>query len=256
MDFDLTVLDIHKIIIVNDRKYINKKANYSPDIKYHELIFRPAGCSVLTIDDTSYKTFPFSVFYIPPDKYSSYSAFFKEPDIFIDIFFKADKPISDKPILIDVSNIKSIEQLFKKAYFKWIKRESGYRFDCISFLYQILSKLGKTNYIPEAKFSKIKPAINYIEDNYLKENISCKYLAELCKINYSYLDRLFKEKFDLSPKKYIIQLKINYARNLLESGVYSVSEAAEELHFSDVYFFSRQFKEYTGRTPSEYTKSK
>ena len=90
----------------------------------------------------------------------------------------------------------------------------------------------------------------------MKENISCKYLAELCKINYSYLDRLFKEKFDLSPKKYIIQLKINYARNLLESGVYSVSEAAEELHFSDVYFFSRQFKEYTGRTPSEYTKSK
>ena len=114
-------------------------------------------------------------------------------------------------------------------------------------LYKIFAELEKKNYIPESKFNKIKPALEYIEENFLSRNISCEFLAELCSISYSYLVRLFNEKYGVSPKRYIIQLKINYASDLLKSGQYSVSEVAEMSGFEDLYFFSRQFKEYIGK---------
>ena len=60
------------------------------------------------------------------------------------------------------------------------------------------------------------------------------------------------EKYGVSPKRYIIQLKINYACDLLKSGDYSVKETAEMSGFEDLYFFSRQFKEYMGMSPAKY----
>jgi len=92
----------------------------------------------------------------------------------------------------------------------------------------------------------------YIEEKFLTENISCEHLAELCGISYSYFQRIFSQKYGISPKRYIIQLKVNYASDLLKSGEYSVSQTAEMSGFDDLYFFSRQFKEYVGMSPQKY----
>jgi len=56
----------------------------------------------------------------------------------------------------------------------------------------------------------------------------------------------------MSPLKYIIQLKINHASDLLRLGRYSVGQVAELSGYESLYYFSRQFKEYTGITPSEF----
>ena len=58
----------------------------------------------------------------------------------------------------------------------------------------------------------------------------------------------------MPPKKYIIKKKIDYACELLLLGRYSVTEVAEMSNFSDVYYFSRQFKEYIGVSPTDYIK--
>ena len=70
----------------------------------------------------------------------------------------------------------------------------------------------------------------------------------------SYFQKLFKEIYGISPKKYIIQLKINHACDLLRLERYTVTQIAELCNFSDVYFFSRQFKEYMGITPTQFIK--
>ena len=57
-----------------------------------------------------------------------------------------------------------------------------------------------------------------------------------------------------NPKKYIIGLKMNYACELLRLERYTVTQVAELCRFSDVYFFSRQFKEYVGMTPTRFVK--
>ena len=108
----------------------------------------------------------------------------------------------------------------------------------------------KQNYIPQNQYDSIKPAIEYILANFLKSKISVPFLADKCNISEVYLKKLFVKKFGMSPIRYIIQLKINHACDLLRSGQYTVSRISELCGYDNVYFFSRQFKEYVGTSPT------
>ncbi len=79
-----------------------------------------------------------------------------------------------------------------------------------------------------------------------------KTAEDLCGISYSYLNRLFREKYNMPPKRYIIQMQLNYACDLLQTREYTVTQVAEMAGFSDICFFSRQFREYLGITPTEF----
>jgi AraC-like DNA-binding protein len=68
----------------------------------------------------------------------------------------------------------------------------------------------------------------------------------------SYFQKLFKEIHGISPKRYVIQLKINHACDLLRLERYSVAQIAEMCNFSDIYYFSKVFKAETGLSPREY----
>ena len=63
----------------------------------------------------------------------------------------------------------------------------------------------------------------------------------------------FEKLYGVTPIKYINALKLSRAKELLSSGMYSVSEAAYHSGFSDVSHFSRFFKEHVGVLPGEYT---
>ena len=93
-----------------------------------------------------------------------------------------------------------------------------------------------------------------IHNDFLKSELSLSTLAAASNMGESYFQKLFKEKYGVSPKRYIIQLKINHACDLLRLERYSVTQIAELCNFSDVYFFSRQFKEYMGITPTQFVK--
>ena len=128
----------------------------------------------------------------------------------------------------------------------WISKEDGYYFECISLINKIFSELQKRNYLSPELYSKIKPAIDEINKDFLSKDLSSAYLASVCDISESYLKKLFKKKFGVPPKRYIIQKKINYACELLLLGRYSINQIAELCNFSDVYYFSKQFKEQMG----------
>ena len=61
---------------------------------------------------------------------------------------------------------------------------------------------------------------------------------------------LFKEHTGLSPKDYLIRFRIAQAQKLLASGM-SVKETATAVGFSDPAFFSRTFRQQTGKSPSK-----
>ena len=60
------------------------------------------------------------------------------------------------------------------------------------------------------------------------------------------------KKFGVPHVKYIIQLKMNYARDLLEREEYTVTDIAQICGYDNLGFFSRQFKDYTGITPTKF----
>lgn len=96
-------------------------------------------------------------------------------------------------------------------------------------------------------------------ENYMREHIyEDLTLNDLCNIFFlrkSQLSSVFKEFNGTSPMKYFLNLKIEEAKKLLRDNELSVSEIAYKLNFSDIYSFSRAFKNATGFSPSQYKKS-
>ena len=91
----------------------------------------------------------------------------------------------------------------------------------------------------------------YIEENYAND-INTKDIAESMFLSTSYVCRKFMSIYKISPMKYISLLRLNKAKQLLESSELSITEISTIVGFSDLHYFSRCFKHYTGTSPSEY----
>ena len=145
--------------------------------------------------------------------------------------------------------------LFSKAAQAWYKKEIGYYEECFSDLYQIL-KLLKKEQIEYSQTQKnlavLDPALKYINENYTKENIRISFLEDICKVSEQYLRKLFMRTFSLSPAVYIRNLRIHYAKDLLSTGDYTITDIAFLSGFNDSAYFSREFKKATGISPRDY----
>lgn len=68
----------------------------------------------------------------------------------------------------------------------------------------------------------------------------------------SHFSRIFHQVTGESPRDFLVEARTQRARHLLEETDFSVKEISERLGYTDIFFFSRQFKEKTGFSPSSY----
>ena len=127
-----------------------------------------------------------------------------------------------------------------------------------SHLYSIMYELGKAypnplreNKIKHDYYSQIK---NYIDQNY-HNNIDIQSIADQLNINRSYLSVLFKKNIGLSPKKYMMDVRMKRASQLLFATKMTINEIAFSVGYNDQVTFSKAFKNYFLLTPSQYRKS-
>ena len=255
MNFDFLITDIHRVIMVGKEEYPEQITVFkSRRLVYNEMIFQISGTSKVFFNGKELYTAPGTVRFLPSGECSEYRVERMDRGECIDVFFSTDRPIADEAFVLDLSKRESIAPLFKKLFCAFVAKDEGYRFECISLLYKILAELQKTTYIPESRFKFLKPALDIIQRDFLQADIRAASLAAAAGISESYLKRLFSERFGVPPKKYIIQMKLRHAAELLRLERYTVTQVAHLCNFSDVYFFSRQFKEYMGLTPTQFVK--
>ncbi|HEX2952341.1 MAG TPA: helix-turn-helix domain-containing protein [Armatimonadota bacterium] len=77
-------------------------------------------------------------------------------------------------------------------------------------------------------------------------------LAEEFHYTAGHFTRLFRQFIGVTPREYITQVRIDAAKSLLSLSNYSISRIAEVLGYRDVFYFSRQFLEQTGMSPSAF----
>ena len=92
---------------------------------------------------------------------------------------------------------------------------------------------------------------DFIDSN-IQSNIGLGDIANKFFFSKSYIIACFKDEFGLTPKQYILQKKIETAKNMLEETDMNIQKIAEMLHFSDSHHFSNTFKKQMGMTPMEY----
>lgn len=64
---------------------------------------------------------------------------------------------------------------------------------------------------------------------------------------------LFRNTFQMTPNRYITFCRIEHAKHLLRTRAFSIAEIARQCGFSDVYYFSKVFKQETGVPPSKWS---
>ena len=142
--------------------------------------------------------------------------------------------------------------LFKEILEVWNKKELGYKHKCSAILYKIFAECYVQNFVPKSEISKIQNSIDYILANYKKSDLSIKEVADKSFMSEVYFRKLFKKEYGISLMQKLNKIRVQRAKVLLSSGMFTLAEVSAACGFQNEYYFSRVFKQHTGISPGKY----
>ncbi len=170
------------------------------------------------------------------------------------IHFTCDEPMPEWVKKFKPKNPEYFERKFTDIYNAWSKKQVGYAYECKSIFYKILLEIERQ--WNERRFDtaneKLAEAIEYIHDHFTDRDLTVEAMARHCGMSDTYFRKLFLINFSVTPLKYINQLRMTYARELLQSHYYTIEEIAEKCGFNNINYFSLFVKKQTGYPPSVY----
>ena len=239
--------------------------SYGPRYRSYQLIhFVLKGKGELHINEHTFQLKEGDAFIIPSDKISYYKASEEDPWCYVWISFlgidsenyiyQLMTALDDIYIVHNVNIEKYKELIFEILAFQG-KDISRY-FYANSLLYQIMAYLFEEIPFEENQRKQNSAADEvkfYLDVNYA-EKLVLKDVAKEFGVHPNYMTRIFHEKFGISPKKYLMDLKLKKACHLLTTTSLSIGVIAGSLGFDDQLAFSRIFRKEFGEAPSRYRK--
>ncbi len=128
-------------------------------------------------------------------------------------------------------------------------------------LFVLLSRTLKQEWEQSVKNRNLKlhellnVAKEYIDQNYAKE-LTLSQVAKYIYLSDSYFAHSFKDKFGISPKSYILKIRIEEAKELLENTDMKIADVARSVGFSSQQRFNDIFRKFTEMTPLKYRQIK
>lgn len=225
--------------------------------EYYAVVYILNGETEYHVDKKKYIVRKDDIIIFPPKAIRSGKTSPEHPWSFINILFRMETNESsdryfNKSVLIFKNADDTIRRQFIDASSSWISKNPLYQIKCNYLATEILYKiiLSEMPYHKVPHIKKLEKARKTIQDNF-RSNVSVEELAAAAGLSVSYFRRLFRKAYGTSPMQYIMDLRIETARDLLLSGEANVTEAARLSGFDDVYYFSTLFKRKTGNTPSQ-----
>lgn len=134
--------------------------------------------------------------------------------------------------------------------------------DCDELYHNLLSQLfkyrekirGRHEDTVKNIHSPIGQALTYIDQNYYKD-MDLVSISRLVSMNSSYFSSLFKKKTGLSFSTYLQNVRLEKSKILLLNSNRKLYEISSSVGISNVKYFCKLFKSYTGMTPSEFKKA-
>lgn len=164
------------------------------------------------------------------------------------IEFEIASPHIEEFAEFKVSNSKQFLRAFEEMKNNFLRHDKTAK--NMSILYDIFDAL--TPISRNVSDSIIYPAVIAINNEFANAELNISFLAKLCHVSECYFRRKFFESFGMSPKKYLTEKRIKYAVQLLKEGDLNITQIAEKCGYSNVYHFSKIFKENMSITASEF----
>jgi AraC-like DNA-binding protein len=205
-----------------------------------------------------------TLLYFPAGSRHSARADADEPWAFYSLAFELQWPepdvaqaLGELPWHVRPENPLAIDTRLADLERVWISRPPGYLLQCraviSSLLHTFISSVSRGRR-SSSHARRIQRILDILHGD-LGRNYSIDELSELAGLSPSRFRAVFKEVTGHSAVRYQNWLRINRAKDLLLSGDCTVTQAAREVGFEDVYYFSRLFKKMTGANPSDYRKA-
>lgn len=115
--------------------------------------------------------------------------------------------------------------------------------------YELLDKVSSVNSQTQ---NPLDPVTKYIIENIQSPELSNTCLARQLGISEVYLRKLFSAHYNITPKQYVLDIRIRKAKQMLRDTPFTVAAIGEACGFASVYHFCRAFKQRTGLTPTQY----
>jgi two-component system, response regulator YesN len=94
--------------------------------------------------------------------------------------------------------------------------------------------------------------VRYVHQNYGNTELSVQEISDHLELTASYVISAFKEATGTTVKQFLLEYRIEKARELLRERSHKVSDIAVQVGFKDGEYFAKVFRKFTGMTPSEY----
>lgn len=146
------------------------------------------------------------------------------------------------------------EQLFFDVIYSYTTPEAfnELRLKC-QFLYMLDHLLSEINWQRAKHTSLISERARYIRsylERHLDRRVTLQELSEVYHFDKSYISRIFRETYNLSPIQTHLLLRLNRAKGMIVYTNLSLSDIAEKNGFSSLQDFSRAFRRHEGVAPS------
>lgn len=121
-------------------------------------------------------------------------------------------------------------------------------------IYRVIQEMKSyaTTVIKSSAEAMLEQAVAYLDQNYHDSNISMEHVCDDLGISVSYISTLFRKLMNTTFNRYLVQIRMEKAKELLRMGTDKVYEIALAVGYNDVYYFSHSFKKETGQTPKEF----
>ncbi len=248
----IVVTKLHSVMDLKNPRFENKKKN---NRSVHGLCFPISGTMIYHHNGKEIVSDKHHAVLIPKGATYTYSCI-EEGEFPLINFYTTEDFCPKEIIVYEIDDITDYINYFKELEKISLLTPLNGHLKAIKIIYEILIRLHKVNLRKvSSSFEVIRPAVNYLQNNFSNAGLTNQVLAQKAMISEVYFRKLFKANFGTSPKQYIQDLRILKAKNLLKGNLCSsISLVAEEVGFTNVYQFSTAFKKATGLTPTEYIK--
>ena len=146
---------------------------------------------------------------------------------------------------------------FRSIYQTWSLKRPGYYQKCMSILYTILAQLEAqcSSIYRSPAFWSIKNTLDYMHEHFTDPDLSVSSLCRIANLSDTQFRRNFYEVYQTTPIKYLQNLRINHAADLLTNSTLSIEEISAICGFSDSKYFCFVFKKLKSCPPSVFRTS-
>lgn len=240
-----------------------KELDYIPS--YNKFYFICGGEGWLKIGNEEYYPVPGQLCLMPAGVLQSYSAISDQPFVKYWCHFTAkvgDRNLFDliqTPLIIDVQDLRSMQRLFTeltehhKVYTlsSMLKVQSAILGIIAAFIGQFGAGI---RIIQNRKEDKLAEILKFIQEN-MAADLSIEKLSAVAHFHPNHFIRFFRKNTGMTPMHYLRKVRLEKARNLILDMEMSMAEIAEAVGYRESSHFSRDFKSYTGYSPSDFKKA-